>query len=193
MFVWTALYIEDQLEDLRDLAIGIGEDFGVKCPMKVLPMHVSLKISFNIPDQRLDECVEALCSYYSKVGPFSIEPEGFEKNPGIVWLKMKDNERLLKIHSDLDEMVQKDFGVEPHEFDRSFIYHSTMFFDERGPLSEALEALSKYHLPKKILVREFLIGTSESGRPETYSVYKHSRLGNEVSIKDEWNAFDPIQ
>ena len=48
MNVWTALYIEDELEELRDRAIGIGEELGVKCPLTILPLHISLKISFEI-------------------------------------------------------------------------------------------------------------------------------------------------
>ena len=60
MNVWTALYIEDELEELRDRAIGIGEELGVKCPLTILPLHISLKISFEIDDSRLDECVSVL-------------------------------------------------------------------------------------------------------------------------------------
>ena len=71
MYVWTALYIEDELEEVRDRAIGIGEDLGVKCPLTILPLHISLKISFQIEDDRLDECVSVLCDYFSTQGPFS--------------------------------------------------------------------------------------------------------------------------
>ena len=70
MYVWTALYIEDELEEVRDRAIGIGEDLKVKCPLTILPLHISLKISFQIEDGRLDECVGVLCDYFSTLGVF---------------------------------------------------------------------------------------------------------------------------
>ena len=44
MYFWTALYIEDNLEEVRDQSIRISEETGVKCPLKFLPLHVSLKI-----------------------------------------------------------------------------------------------------------------------------------------------------
>ena len=62
MFVWTAIYIEKQLEDLRDAVLGIADDNQVRCPLKFLPLHVSLKISFDIPEDRVEECVKALTS-----------------------------------------------------------------------------------------------------------------------------------
>ena len=137
MYVWTALYIEDELEEVRDRAIGIGEDMGVKCPLTILPLHISLKISFQIDDDLLDECVSVLCDYFSTQGPFSVEVEGYEHASGVVWIRMKENARLAEIHSHLDELMMDRFGAKPHAFDLSFIYHATLFFDEDCKLDSA--------------------------------------------------------
>ena len=189
MYIWTALYIEDNLEELRDQTIRIGEEPGVKCPLTFLPLHVSLKISFPVEESRVDECVSVLCDYYSKLGPFSIEIEGYEMNDGIIWLRIKENERLIEIHRHLDDLMKSRFGAEPNALDHKFIYHCTLFVDSNDKLASAMENLKKVTLPSKLLVREFLIGASETGLPGTYSVYKHSHLGPSVSVKEQWEKF----
>ena len=190
MYVWTALYIEDELEEVRDRAIGIGEDTGVKCPLTILPLHISLKISFQIEDSRLDECVSCLCDCFSTIGPFSVEVEGYEHSQGVVWIRMKENARLAEIHSHLDEMMMARFGAKPHEFDLSFIYHATVFFDEDSKLEPAFEKIKTVPLQGKIHARDFLIGTSETGKPGTYSVYRHSHLGSSVDVKEQWEKLE---
>ena len=190
MYVWTALYIEDELEEVRDRAIGIGEDLGVKCPLTILPLHISLKISFEVEDSRLDECVSVLCDYFSSLGPFSVEIEGYEHSAGVVWIRMKENARLSEIHSHLDEMMMSQFGSKPHEFDLSFIYHATVFFDEDSKLEPAFEKIKTVPLPSKIHARDFLIGTSMTGKPGTYSVYRHSHLGTSVDVQKQWKELE---
>lgn len=190
MYVWTALYIEDELEEVRDRAIGIGEDMGVKCPLTILPLHISLKISFEVEDSRLDECVSVLCDYFSSLGPFSMEVEGYEHSQGVVWIRMKENARLSEIHSRLDEMMMSQFGAKPHEFDLSFIYHATVFFDEDSKLEPAFEKIKTVPLPGKIHARDFLIGTSMTGKPGTYSVYRHSHLGASVDVQKQWKELE---
>ena len=190
MYVWTALYIEDELEEVRDRAIGIGEEMGVKCPLTILPLHISLKISFQIEDSRLDECVSVLCNYFSSLGPFSVEVEGYEHSQGVVWIRMKENARLAEIHAHLDNLMMSQFGAEPHEFDLSFIYHATVFFDEDSKLKPAFEAMKTVPLPGKIHARDFLVGTSETGKPGTYSVYRHSHLGMSVDVKEKWEKLE---
>ena len=190
MYVWTALYIEDELEEVRDRAIGIGEDLGVKCPLTILPLHISLKISFQIEDSRLDECVSVLCDYFSTQGPFSVEVEGYEHSPGVIWIRMKENARLAEIHRHLDDLMMARFGAKPHEFDLSFIYHATVFFDEDSKLEPAFDSIKTVPLPGKIHARDFLIGTSETGKPGTYSVYRHSHLGSSVDVKEQWEKLE---
>ena len=190
MYVWTALYIEDELEEVRDRAIGIGEEMGVKCPLTILPLHISLKISFQIEDSRLDECVSVLCNYFSSLGPFSVEVEGYEHSQGVVWIRMKENARLAEIHAHLDNLMMSQFGAAPHEFDLSFIYHATVFFDEDSKLKPAFEAMKTVPLPGKIHARDFLVGTSETGKPGTYSVYRHSHLGMSVDVKEKWEKLE---
>ena len=187
VYFWTALYIEDNLEEVRDMAITIGEQTGVKCPVNFLPLHVSLKISFKIDDSKKDKCLKLLRDYLSTVGPFSIEVRGYEHYPGVVWIRMEENERLAEIHSHLDELVSREFGVKPDVLDLKFIYHCTLFFDEDSKLDRAMELISKIPLPGKVHARDFLIGASDDGLPGTYSILSHSHLGPEVNVKEQWD------
>ena len=189
MYFWTALYIEDSLEEVRDQSIRISEQTGVKCPLTFLPLHVSLKISFQIDKSRQEECTAMLKNYFSSIGPFSIEVEGYEHARRVIWIKIRENQRLAEIHRHLDEMVEAKFGVKPDELDLSFIFHCTLFFDEDEKLDVAMPLISKIPLPSKILAREFLIGASEDGLPGTYSILSHSHLGPEVDVKEQWDKF----
>ena len=119
-----------------------------------------------------------------------MEVEGYEHSPGVVWIRMKGNARLAEIHSHLDEMMMARFCTKPHEFDLSFIYHATVFFDEDSKLEPAFEKIKTVPLPGKIHARDFLIGTSETGKPGTYSVYRHSHLGASVDIGQQWKKLE---
>ena len=190
MLLLAAVLIENQLKDLREHALKIGEELGVKCPLKVLPMHVSLKKGIEIDEKYLDACVDAVCTIYSKTEPFPVEVEGLELSDGIVWLRLKENKILSDLHSALVDLGKERFGIEPDELDLTFKFHSTIFMDSEKDLTQAFEQLSQIKLPQKITVRNFMIGTSENGKPEGYSVYKHFSLGPDISIKEQWEKFE---
>ena len=61
--------------------------------------------------------------------------------------------------------------------------------DEDSKLESALQSLKTVPLPGHILARDFLVGLSETGMPGTYSVYRHSHLGQAVSVKEQWDKF----
>ena len=185
MLVLPAILIENQLKELREHALKIGEQMGISCPLKTLPMHVSLKKGIEIDIERLDPCVDAICALYSEVGPFPVEIDGLELSDGIVWLRLKENPKLTDLHTALVDMGRNVFGIEPDDLDYVFKYHSTIFMDKEKDLKPAFEKLKELPLPQKITVRHFMIGTSENGKPEGYSVYKHLTLGPWERIEGE--------
>ncbi len=162
----------------------------MKCPLTFLPFHISLKKSFSVDDSRVDECVDRICEYLSGLGPFHVDTDGFELNQGIIWLRVKENERLKAIHTHLVELAKEDFGSEPHEFDLVFKYHATVFTDSEDKLRLAFDEVKGFPLPSSLLARDFLVGTSETGLPGEYSVLKHSHLGPSVSVKEQWEKFE---
>lgn len=189
MQVLSAVHIGNELKELKTQALKIGEELGVKCPLSVLPMHVSLKKGFEIDPKDFGKCVSSICGIYSTIRPFPVEVEGLELSSGIIWLRLKESRRLFDIHATLAEMGLKDFGIEPDDLDYIFKYHSTIFMDKTADLRPAFDEISKVKLPKQIMVREFIVGTTVDGRPESYAEYRRGKLGPFISIKDEWNRF----
>ena len=190
MYIWTALYLEDELAEYKKSILKIADKFDIRCPLTILPMHLSLKISFDIKDRMTDKCIQEICRYFYGQAPFYVEPKCYEINPGILWLKVKDNDKLKELHSGLDGIIKKYFGVEPSELDNKFKFHLTIYTDTDDKLEEGLKALEKIELPQRIRAANFIVGTSENGRPDSFSVYRKSCLGPEVSIKEEWKEFE---
>ena len=54
MFVWTGILLDNQLEELKNDAIKIEKELGLKLSCHELPSHISLKISFFIEDEKFD-------------------------------------------------------------------------------------------------------------------------------------------
>lgn len=190
MYILTALYLEDELKDLKKSVLKIADKYDIRCPVRILPMHVSLKISFEIKDRMTEKCITEICRYFSEQTPFYIEPECYEINPGILWLKIKDNDKLKELHAGLDNIARKYFGVEPSEMDNKFKFHTTIYTDTDEKLAAGLEELNKIPLPERVQACNYLLGTSDNGKPGSFSVYKKAHLGPEVSVKEEWKEFE---
>ena len=190
MYIWTALYLEDELSDYKKSILKIAKDQDIRCPLSILPIHLSLKITFDVKDAMTDKCIQEICRFFYNQSPFYIEPEYYEINPGILWLKVKDSDKLKELHSGLDSIVKKYFGVDPTEMDNKFRFHITIYTDAEDKLQRGLEELNRMELPPRIRVSNYIVGTSENGRPDSFSVYKKSCLGPEVSVKDEWKEFE---
>ena len=62
MFVWTGILLDNQLCELKNKAMQIENELDFKPSCHTLPSHISLKISFFIDDDKLDELVEDLIS-----------------------------------------------------------------------------------------------------------------------------------
>ncbi len=192
MLVLSAVHIGNELKELKSQALRIGEELGVKCPLSVLPMHISLKKGFETGQEGFGRCVSSICDVYSRIRPFPVEVEGLEMSSGIVWLRIRESRDLFNIHATLLEMGMRDFGQEPDDLDYVFKFHSTIFMDSKADLGPAFDEIRKVRLPKQIMVKEFIIGTTVDGKPESYAVYNRNKLGSFISIKEEWNRFSGV-
>jgi hypothetical protein len=81
---------------------------------------------------------------------------------------MKDSRELSQIHGALDLIIERQFGVPQHVFDREFIFHTTLFAATDPHKLEKILNLPK--LPESFTARSFIIGSSRSGTAGTYSV-----------------------
>lgn len=171
MFVWTGINIENQLSELKLLKCEIEEKLGITDTVVNLPLHVSLRISSQVPDEIYPELIGAILEFYKSLSPLKIETDGIEREGNIVWLRFKENEEIAAVHNSLCTLMSDRFGIPLHPFDLEFKYHATLFFDvgdER--LSAAYDLLKAAPIPSVMILDRLVIGTSESGLAGTYKI-----------------------
>lgn len=168
MYLWVAVDLEDQLQELRKELDRVECLICSNDPALTLPLHTSLKISFEVDDKYANEVRCAVREYFSTLKSFRIAPERVESMGNLTWIRMKESRELCGIHSELDLLMERKFGVPRHVFDRDFIFHATLFAATAPARFEKILNLPK--LPEFITARSFIIGSSRSGEAGTYSV-----------------------
>jgi len=173
MYIWFAVDVDEQAYEIRANAENYAKKMTLYSPTLTLPFHISLKISFQVPDDKVDEIIVCLENYFSTISPFEIKVREIEKSGNIIWLVMEENEILNCIHNDLDKILLDKFGVIQHKFDKTFIFHiSILIFDNKKQADGAFAELKNTDLPKIFDAKKIVIGTSPNGKPGTYKVIK---------------------
>lgn len=171
MYLWLAVNLDKELGEVKEKATKIEQRIAPEVSAFTLPMHVSLKISFFVPYEDYNEAKSIIFEYYKTLTSFDIETDGIEKENSIVWIRMKENENLRRIHSDLDKLMADNLGITPHPFDLDFKFHSTLFIDaDDKKSSSAYLALKDLQIPKILRAKSLIIGSSETGKMGTYKV-----------------------
>ena len=173
MYIWAAIDIEQQLVKQKEIVKNIEKEIHfVQSNVSLLPLHVSLKISSKVQDSDEENLRKDIEVLYRNIRPFEIEVDKIEINETIVWIKMKENDNLRHLHDELCTIYLK-YGIELHEFDKCFAYHSTLFLDsDKEKISDAFEQIRDIKLPKILIANRFIIGSSPEGKIGTYSVDK---------------------
>ena len=173
MYIWVAIDVNEQVCELREITEHYVKDLGLYSPTLTLPFHISLKISFNIPDDRINEVVRDIVELCKSLNPFSISVKEIEQNGSIVWITMQKSNELEYIHNKLDEMLLKKHGVVQHIFDKAFIFHtSLLMMDDEKQAHQAFDKIKSISIPKTLVAKKIIIGSSIEGKPGTYSVNK---------------------
>lgn len=173
MYIWVAINVDSQFAEVKERASMAEKQVGFRNTNVNLPLHVSLKISFSVEDKIYLNVVDRISDYYSRLSPFDIEVAGMEKNGGILWIKMKENHTLKKIHIEMDDLLKAEYGVGLHEYDLAYQFHTTIFMEEdKNIIDKAYELMKDVSLPPKLSADTFVVGISESGKIGTYRVYK---------------------
>ena len=173
MYIWVGADVDSQLGEIKDLTKDTEKALGIFPSVLTLPLHISLKISFCVDDQIVDEVLHSVSEIYKTITPFQIRTKKIERRGKIVWIRMKKSLKLDSIHRRLDKVLNEKHGVELHDFDRRYLFHTTLFMCENdGKRSAAYEAVKKASLPKKLRIDRLVIGTSPDGTVGTYQVIK---------------------
>ena len=171
MYVWIAIDIDNQLKEVKAHAQSIEKEIGFENSSFTLPSHISLKISFAVNDEAYPCVIQILLDYCKTLKPFSVDIEGIEIEDTIVWIRMKENDILNRIHKDLDQILMERHNVAPHKFDLDFKFHSTLFLDsDKEKISAAYDQIKNVELPLSLCADKLIIGASASGDIGTYRV-----------------------
>lgn len=173
MYIWVGIDVESQLGAVRKTLDATFESMEISNANCKLPLHISLKISFEIPNGMFDSVLSDIEKIYNRTEPFDIEISGIEKYENIVWIRMRENRALESLSYELNMMLNDRYGIGLHEYDLDYKFHTTLFMDgDSEKIDRAFSHVSNLTLPKSLRADKFIIGNSESGRDGTYFVYK---------------------
>ena len=173
MFLWVACDIAEAFADIRSICREQNRAVGLSETALSLPPHISLKISFPIAESEVETAVERLAALLRTRSPFSVKTTGMERMEETLWVAFEPNDALTALHAELDALVESEFGVSPHPFDRAFCFHSTLFQDaDTAKLTQMAVRLADLPIPPTVTVSHFFIGCSPSGKAGEYTVCK---------------------
>ena len=177
MYLWIAIDVNEQVRELRENTENYIKNHELTSPTLTLPFHISLKISFQISSDILKEVTYDIRELCKSLKPFTITVKSIEKTDTIIWLTMQDSAYLSAIHNSLDHLLLEKYGVVQHEFDKSFIFHTSILItNSKGHLNAAFEAIKDINIPNVLNAQKIIIGSSKEGQPGTYSVIEEIML-----------------
>ena len=173
MFIWVGINVESQLKETRMAVDRVFEKVEISNVTCQLPLHISLKISFNIENEVFENVLNDIIDIYNAQKPFEIKVKGIEKHENIEWIRMYSNTDLEALATKINLMLKEKYNVPLHEYDLDFIFHTTLFMDDDAEkINTAHTLLGDLKLPETLVANTFVIGTSETGENGTYRVYK---------------------
>ena len=173
MYVWVGIDVDAQLPEIKKHAWAINDEIVFENFCTTLPLHISLKMSFEVDAAIADDVMNTLEEYYATIRPFEIPVWGIEDEGCIVWIRMDACDELNRIHDDLNRILGERYGVGLHEYDCDYKFHTTLFMGyEEEKIHAAYAQIKDDVLPKKLVAERFVIGGSKSGKLGTYSVFR---------------------
>ena len=171
MYLWVGIDVDEQLHKVKSLAQKAEKQIGFEHSNFTLPLHISLKISFQISDIDYDQIVQDIAEIYHNTKPFSISVKGLEVYDNIAWIRMNGCEALNMLHDRLNTMLLEKYHIPLHEYDLDYKFHTTLFMDDNvQKVDWAYQQVKDTELPTTLHANCFLIGSSPTGQLGTFSV-----------------------
>lgn len=172
MYFWVGIIVDEELSALREKAEKVEREVGISLSCFTLPLHVSLKISFKVDEEKSAQILENICELYENLEPFELKVKGIENEGNIVWLRYEENPLLSNLKTKMNEALKERFGIGLHEYDKDFIFHTTLFMGDEEKNTLAFEKVKGFSLPTKVKANRFAIGFSENGELGTFKILK---------------------
>ena len=177
MYIWVGVEVDGQIAEIKRSAFEIEKKIGFENSNFTLPMHISLKISFPVPDAVAEAVMNDIEKLYHSVTPFEIAVDKIECYENISWIRYKQNDKIDEIHDRLNAMLFEKYGIGLHEYDCDYKFHTTLFMENNEEkIRNAYEMVKGAYLPNKIFVNKLLIGASDSGKLGSYKVVREVNI-----------------
>lgn len=178
MYLWIGIDVDEQLLSIKEKIAQAETDIGFKNSNLTLPLHISLKMSFEVDHSNYDAIYKTVTNYYQTLRPFKIEVDGIKNEGNIVWILMKPCDALNKIHDDLNTVLKEKYGIPLHEYDTDYKFHTTLFMDsDTDKINAAYDTVKNENVSSVLAAERFVIGRSETGALGTYKVIKTVSVG----------------
>ena len=176
MYLWVGCKLPESFEqEIRIRCMNLNRQIGLDSVAFELPQHISLKISFQTDCPA--EVLADLETYLAVQKPFSVDILTVEQFEHILWLTVAENETLILLHRELDTLLEQQFAIPQHAFDKCFQFHSTLFMDaDTEKVAQMRAALAEYPFARKLPVDTFLLGLSETGKPGDYHIVRQIKV-----------------
>lgn len=173
MYIWAGIDVDTQLSGIKEKAKLIDQQIGFKNSCFTLPLHISLKTSFPLDKPMCNYVIEEINRYFASLKPFEIHIDKLEMYDHIMWIRMRRNAELDKVHDELNKLLLSKYNILLHEYDLDYKYHTTLFMsDKKEEIHQAYQLMQNIELPQSICANQFIIGTSETGELGSYKIYK---------------------
>ncbi len=183
MYIWTGIDVSAPFAAIGSRMAALERDLHFAYRNSDFPLHISLKISFFLPDEKAEEAIADIAAIYRQYGAFSIEVAGIVNEGPILWLRMAENKTLNAIHDSLNALLSEKYSVPMHPYDGDYKFHTTLFMDEdREKVAAAAAALGDFPHPREISASTFCIGCSDTGAPSTYRIVKTLQCSEKGSV-----------
>ena len=172
MFLWFGIDVDEYLSKLKEKAEKIENEMGYAHSNFTLPLHISLKISFEADASAKDDIVNDVVRLFSETKPFFVKTDKIEREDNICWLRYRENDALLSVQKRLNELLNKKHGIPYHAYDLDFKFHTTLFMDDdTEKVALSYEKIKDEKFPDTVYAKRFLLGRSENGDIGTYEIF----------------------
>ena len=160
MYVWIGCDISPKFVEYREKVKECNAEVSASEAAFSFPQHISLKITFEMDDDIAKHCIKDIIEFLKGAKPFEAKAWNIELQNGIIWIRMEENEHFKFLHEELDQIAIS-YAVKQHEFDKNYIFHSTVIMDEDNEKLEKLyEKIKDIPYPKELKINTFLVGHS---------------------------------
>ena len=160
MHVWIGCDISSRFVEFREKLKECNADVNASESALGFPQHISLKITFEAEEEIAKHCIKDIIELLKSAKPFTAKLQQLELQDGIIWIRVEENEHFKALHDELDQIAIS-YAIKQHDFDKNFIFHSTVIMDEDNEkLSSLFEKIKDIPYPEELKINTFVVGHS---------------------------------